>query len=71
MAGGRYFGSVTGGAVPIAAVAGTGRGWKPFASRLSARREEAVQEAIKVMRKKAAALRVIDRVEEVGALCRS
>jgi putative transposase len=53
-----------------AAVAGIRRGWKPFASRLSTRQEEAVQEAIKAMRKKAAALRVIDLVEEVGALCR-
>ncbi|MBW8832595.1 MAG: helix-turn-helix domain-containing protein [Burkholderiales bacterium] len=52
------------------AVAGRKRGWKPFASRLSAQQEEAVEDAIRVMRKKAGPLRVIDLVEEVGALCR-
>jgi putative transposase len=52
------------------AVAGHKRGWKPFASRLSTKQEEAVEDAIKIMLKKAGPLRVVDLVEEVSALCR-
>lgn len=52
------------------AIAGHKRGWKPFASRLSMKQEEAVEAAIKIMLKKAGPLRVVDLVEEVGALCR-
>ena len=52
------------------ALAGHSRGWKPLASRLTAKQEEAVAEAIKIMTKKPGPLRVIDLVEEVGALCR-
>jgi hypothetical protein len=52
------------------AIAGHKRGWKSFASRLSLRQEEAVEQAIKLMRRKAGPLRVVDLVEEVSALCR-
>ena len=52
------------------AIAGHKRGWKSFASRLSVRQEEAVEQAIKLMRRKAGPLRVVDLVEEVSALCR-
>jgi putative transposase len=52
------------------AVAGRRRGFKPLASRLSAKQEDAVAEAIKIMGKKPGPLRVVDLVEEVSALCR-
>jgi putative transposase len=52
------------------AIAGHKRGWKSFASRLSVKQEEVVEQAIKLMRKKAGPLRVVDLVEEVSALCR-
>jgi putative transposase len=51
-------------------IAGHKRGWKSFASRLSAKQEEVVEQAIKLIRKKAGPLRVVDLVEEVSALCR-
>lgn len=52
------------------AIAGRTRGWKPLASRLSAKQEQGIQEAINVLRKKAAPARVVDLVEEVAARCR-
>lgn len=52
------------------AIAGHQRGWKSFASRLSVQQEEVVEQAIKLMRRKAGPLRVVDLVEEVRALCR-
>jgi putative transposase len=52
------------------ALAGRSRGWKPFASRLSAKQEQAIEEAIAIMRKKAGPLRVVDLIEEVSVLCR-
>jgi putative transposase len=48
------------------AIAGHKRGWKSFASRLSVKQEEVVEQAIKLMRKKAGPLRVVDLVEEVS-----
>jgi putative transposase len=54
----------------VSAIAGHKRGWKPLASRLSVAQEEAVAESLRIMRKKAGPLRVVDLVEEVGALCR-
>ena len=52
------------------AIAGRTRGWKPLASRLSAKKEQAIEEAINALRKKPGPLRVVDLVEEVGARCR-
>ncbi len=52
------------------AVLGLKRGWKPPATRLSAKQEQAVEEAINALRKKPGPLRVVDLVEEVGARCR-
>jgi putative transposase len=52
------------------AIAGRTRGWKPLASRLSAKQEQAIEEAVNAMRKKPGPLRVVDLVEEVAARCR-
>ena len=52
------------------AIAGRTRGWKPLASRLSAKQEQGVEEAINALRKKPGPLRVVDLVEEVAARCR-
>lgn len=52
------------------AVAGRTRGWKPLAFRLSAKQEQAIEEAVNAMRKKPGPLRVVDLVEEVAARCR-
>lgn len=52
------------------AIDGRSRGWKPLASRLSAKQELGIEEAINVLRKKAGPVRVVDLVEEVGARCR-
>ena len=52
------------------AVLGRKRGWKPPATRLTAKQEQAVEEAINAPRKKPGLLRVVDLVEEVGARCR-
>ena len=52
------------------ALAGRTRGWKPLASRLSSKQEQAVEQAIATLRKKPGPLRVVDLVEEVGARCR-
>ena len=52
------------------AIAGRTRGWKPLASRLSVKKEQAIEEAINALRKKPGPLRVVDLVEEVGARCR-
>ncbi len=52
------------------AVLGRTRGWKPPATRLSTKQEQAIEEAINAMRKKPGPLRVVDLVEEVGARCR-
>jgi putative transposase len=52
------------------AIAGRTRGWKPLASRLSAKQEQGIEEAINVLRKRAAPARVVDLVEEVAARCR-
>ncbi|MBA2722635.1 MAG: DDE-type integrase/transposase/recombinase [Methylibium sp.] len=56
--------------VDEATVLGLKRGWKPPATRLSAKQEQAVEEAINALRKKPGPLRVVDLVEEVGARCR-
>ena len=52
------------------AIAGRTRGWKPLASRLSAKQEQGIEEAINALRKKPGPLRVVDLVEEVAARCR-
>ena len=52
------------------AIAGRKRGWKPLTSRLSAKQELAVVEAINALRKKPGPARVVDLVEEVSARCR-
>ena len=54
----------------VTALAGRTRGWKPLATRLSAKQEQAIEEAINALRKKPGPLRVVDLVEEVGARCR-
>ena len=54
----------------MTAIAGRPRGWKPLASRLSAKQEQGIEEAINVLRKKHGLLRVVDLVEEVAARCR-
>ena len=54
----------------VTALAGRTRGWKPLATRLSAKQEQAGEEAINALRKKPGPLRVVDLVEEVGARCR-
>ena len=41
-----------------------------MASRLSAKQEQGIEEAINTLRKKPGPLRVVDLVEEVGARCR-
>ena len=52
------------------ALEGLTRGWKPSASRLTAAQDQAIDEAIKVMRNRAGPLRVVDLVSEVSAVCR-
>ena len=52
------------------AIAGRTRGWKPLASRLSAKQEQGIEEAINVLRKKHGPVRVVDLVEGVAARCR-
>jgi hypothetical protein len=52
------------------AIAGRTRGWKPPASRLSAKQEQGIEEAVNPLRKKPGPLRVVDLVEEVAARCR-
>jgi putative transposase len=52
------------------ALVGRKRGWKPLVSRLSAKQEQAIEEAIHLLRKKPGPLRVVDLVEEVGTRCR-
>jgi putative transposase len=52
------------------ALAGRTRGWKPIASRLTAEQDQAIEQAIAIMRKKAAPVRIVDLVEEVSVLCR-
>ena len=52
------------------AIAGRTRGWKPLASRPSAKKEQGIEEAINALRKKPGPLRVVDLVEEVAARCR-
>ena len=52
------------------AVGGRTRGWKPLASRLSAKQEQGIEEAINALRKRPGPLRVVDLVEEVAARCR-
>ncbi len=52
------------------AIAGRTRGWKPLSSRLSAKQEQGIEEAINVLRKKHGPVRVVDLVEEVAARCR-
>ena len=52
------------------AVGGRTRGWKPLASRLSAKQEQGIEEAINALRKKPGPLRVVDMIEEVAARCR-
>ena len=52
------------------AVAGRTRGWKPLASRLSAKQEQGIEEAINALRMKPGPARVVDLVEEVAARCR-
>ena len=52
------------------AIAGRTQGWKPLASRLSAKQERGIEEAINVLRKKPGPMRVVDLVEEVRARCR-
>ena len=56
--------------VEATAIAGRTRGWKPLASRLSAKYERGIEEAINVLRKKHGPVRVVDLVEEVAARCR-
>ena len=51
------------------AIAGRTRGWKPLASRLSAKQEQGIEEAINALRKKPGPLRVVDLVEEVDCMC--
>ena len=51
-------------------VAGRTRGWKPLASRLSAKQEQGIEEAINALRKKPGPARVVDLVKEVNARCR-
>ena len=45
------------------AKAGRTRGWKPLASRLSAKQEEGIEEALNSFRKKAGPIRLIDLVD--------
>ena len=52
------------------AIAGRTRGWEPLASRLSAKQEEGIEEALNSFRKKAGPIRLIDLVEEVEVRCR-
>lgn len=52
------------------AIAGRTRGWKPLASRLSAKQEQGIEESINALRKKPGPLRMVDLVEEVAARCR-
>ena len=44
-------------------IAGRTRGWKPLASRLSAKQEEGIEEALNCFRKKAGPIRLIDLVD--------
>lgn len=52
------------------AIAGRKRGWKPLVSRLSAKQELAIEEAINTLRKRPGPVRAVDLVEEVSARCR-